>query len=125
MSVQFLEIAGQQMAVMAKDDYDRLLELAEEQHDIDAAVEAERRLEQGEETVPDTMVKAILAGETPLRAWRKHRGLTLDRLGEMSGVAKSSLSSAENAKRGLSMEAWRFVADALDVLVDDILPIED
>lgn len=125
MSVQFVEIAGQQMAVLSKTEFDRLVELAEEQFDIDAAVEAEGRLQQGEETVPDTMVKAILAGEPPLRAWRKHRGLTLDRLSEMSGVIKSSLSSAENGKRGLSMEAWRSVADALGVLVDDILPLEN
>ena len=125
MSVQFVEIAGQQMAVLSKTEFDRLVELAEEQFDIDAAVEAEGRLQQGEETVPDTMVKAILAGEPPLRAWRKHRGLTLDRLSEMSGVIKSSLSSAENGKRGLSMEAWRSVADALGVLIDDILPLEN
>lgn len=124
MSVQFVEIAGQQMAVLSKEEYDRLVEHAEEQLDIDAAVEAEKRLQQGEETVPDTMAKAMLAGEAPLRTWRKHRGLTLEQLAEKSGVAKSSLSNVENGRRGLSMEAWRSVADALSVLVDDILPID-
>lgn len=125
MSVQFVEIAGHKLAVLPEAEYQRLIELAEEQHDIDAAIAAEKRLAAGEETVPDTLVKAILSGEPPLRVWRKHRGLTLAQLSASSGIATSSLSSAENGKRGLSMEGWRAVADALDVLVDDILPLED
>lgn len=124
MSVQFVEIAGQKMAMLNIDEYDRLVEMAEEQHDIDAAIAAEKRALEGEETVPDTMVKAMLAGEAPLRVWRKYRGLTLEQLAQKSGVAKSSLSSVENGKRGLSMEAWRSLADALSLLVDDILPVE-
>lgn len=125
MSAQFIEIAGQPMAVLKKADYDQLVELAEEQFDIDAAVAAEKRLQKGEECVPDTMVKTILAGEAPLRAWRKHRGLTLEQLATLSGVSKSSISNTEHKRKGLSMDAWRSVADALGVLVDDILPIED
>lgn len=125
MSVQYIEIAGQKMAVLTAEEYDRLIELADEQDDIDAAIEAEKRLAAGEETVPDTLVKDILAGVAPLKVWRKHRDLTLQQLSSVSGVAKSTLSSAENGKRGLSMDAWRSVADALGVLVDDILPLED
>jgi len=125
MGVQFVEIAGQTMAVLSQKEYNRLVDLAEEQYDIDAAVAAEERLKQGEETVPDTIVKAMLAGEAPLRLWRKHRGLTLEQLAEKSGVAKSSLSNVENGRRGLSMEAWRSLAEALSLLVDDILPIDD
>ena len=48
------------------------------------------------ETIPGEVVKAILAGESPLRVWRKHRELTLDALAERVGVSKGYLSQVEN-----------------------------
>ena len=44
------------------------------------------------ETVSGEVVHAILEGTPPLRAWRRHRGLTLDALAERTGVSKGYLS---------------------------------
>ena len=48
------------------------------------------------ETVPGEVVHAILDGTPPLRAWRRHRRLTLGGLAARVGVTKGYLSQIEN-----------------------------
>ena len=75
-------------------------------------------------------VDALLAspvigeGESRLRAWRKHRGLTLETLASMVGGHKVGLSDMERGKRNGTMKNWRKIADALNVSLDDILPLD-
>lgn len=124
MTVQFVEIAGQQIAMLPASDYARLLALAEDREDLAAAEAAEQRRLAGEEYVPFSLVQSIIAGENPLRAWRKYRGLTLDALAERTGSRKSALSDIENGKAHGKPALWRKLATALDVTVDEILPDE-
>ena len=76
MTAQIVEIAGEKMAMLPLADYQRLLEIAEDQADIAAAERAEQRRLAGEEYVPFELVNAIIDGENALRAWRKYRGFT-------------------------------------------------
>ncbi|MDP9057460.1 MAG: helix-turn-helix transcriptional regulator [Pseudomonadota bacterium] len=122
MTAQIIEIAGQRMAVMPVADYERLCEAIEDRSDGDSAVVAETRRLAGEEYISAAMVDRLLAGENPLRVWRQHRGLTLAVLGEQSGVLKSTISELENGKAQGKPVTWRALADALSVMVDDILP---
>ena len=122
MTVQIVEIAGQKMAMLPMADYERLVEIVEDRTDAHAAAEAERRRNEGEEYLPAELVDRILNGESPLRVWRRHRGLTLDRLAERAGVRHATLSQIENGKAQGKPALWKAVADALDVAVDDILP---
>ena len=122
MTVQFVEIAGQKMAMLPVAEFERLVDLAEDKLDGTAAAEAARRREAGEEYVPAEVVDRIIAGESPLKAWRKHRGLTLDKLAGEVGVVKSMLSEIENGKKQGRPTLWRDLAGALHVLVEDILP---
>lgn len=124
MTAQILEIGGQKMAMLPVADYERLLEIAEDQADINAAIAAEKRRLEGEEYVPAELVYSIMDGENALRAWRKYRGLTLARLNALSGVNKATLSQLENGKALGRPATWRALADALDVTVDDILPLD-
>jgi DNA-binding XRE family transcriptional regulator len=124
MSVQIVEIAGQKMAMLPMDDYERLLELAEDRADIMAAQRAEARRMAGEEYVPAELVNRILDGESPLRVWRQHRKLTLERLAHKAGLSVSYLSDLERGKRQGKGVLWRRLAEALGVSVDDILPDE-
>jgi DNA-binding XRE family transcriptional regulator len=101
------------------------LHLAEDKADALAAIEAERRREQGEEYLPAEFADRLLAGESPLRLWRKHRGMTLDALGTAVGIGKSFLSQIEKGTRRGSPSIWRKLAGALDVSTDDILPTAD
>lgn len=122
MSVQIVEIAGQKMAMLPVADYERLLDIAEDKADVAAAISAEQRRIEGEEYLPAEMVDRILAGESALRVWRKHRELTLEELASSIGIGLSYLSEIERGKRKGSGQLWGRLARGLNVSVDDILP---
>jgi DNA-binding XRE family transcriptional regulator len=124
MSAQILEIAGEKMAMLPLADYERLLEIAEDQSDINAAIAAEKRRLEGEEYIPAALVYSIMDGENALRAWRQYRGLSLDVLAATAGTNKSQLSLMENGKALGKPALWRALAAALNVAVDDIMPFD-
>jgi DNA-binding XRE family transcriptional regulator len=124
MGAQIVEIAGQKMAVLPIDDYERLLEIVEDKADSVAAAVAEQRRLDGEEYLPAEMVDRIIDGESALRVWRNHRGLTLDQVAKAAGTSKAFLSEIENGKGRGSPSLWRKLAEALDVSADDILPLD-
>jgi DNA-binding XRE family transcriptional regulator len=122
MSAQIVEIAGRKMAMLPVEDYERLLDIAEDRADALAASAAEQRRLAGEEYLPAELVDRILNGENALRVWRKHRGMSLDELARRSGTRKSHLSEIENGKAQGRPTLWRALADTLNVSTDDILP---
>ena len=124
MGVQILEIAGRKMAVLPVEDYDRLVEIAEDREDIAAAADAERRRKAGMEYLPASMVNRILDGENPLRVWREYRGMTIAELAEKSGYGYSMISKVETGMRQGTVALWNAVATALKVLPEDIMPTD-
>ena len=74
MTAQILEIAGRKMAVLPVEEYELLVDIAEDKADATAAAEAENRRLEGEEYIPAEIVDRILGGESALRVWRKFRG---------------------------------------------------
>ena len=125
MSVQFREIDGRKMAVLPVEEYENLLEGLEDQTDIAAAEDAEKRRASGEEYVPMEMVDRLVDGENALRVWRQYRGLSIGQLSELSGINRATISQLENEKAFGRPATWRALADALRVTVDDNLPISD
>ena len=123
MSAQFIEIDGRKMAVLSLEEYERLLDVCDDQADIAAAERAEARRLAGEEYVPVELVERLVAGENALRVWRQYRDLTIGKLAEVSGINKATISLMENDKAHGRPATWRALADALRVTVDDILPI--
>lgn len=124
MTAQIIEIAGQKIAMLPMADYERLLDMAEDRTELQAAVGAEQRRAAGEEYVPIELLDRIMAGENPVRAWRKYRGLSQQELGDCIGLSKMTISSLERGERGTSSKNWRALADALSVDVGDILPFD-
>ena len=122
MGAQIVEIAGQKMAVLPVADYERLLELAEDRADEDAAARAEKRRSEGEEYIPIELTDRILAGEMPLRVWRQYRSLTLDDVAKRVEVTPATVSRLETGVMKGAPAIWRKLAIALDVAVEDILP---
>lgn len=125
MTVQVLEIAGQKMAMLPMADYERLLEIAEDQADINAAIAAEKRRLEGEEYVPAELVYRIMDGESALKVWRQYRGLTLAALAQKSGTHHSMLSRVESGQLQGRPAMWRKLAEVLKVTIEDILPLDD
>lgn len=124
MTVQFIEIAGQKMAVLPETEYRSLAEIAEDRADVEAAERAEARRLAGEEYVPAALVERLVNGESGLLVWREYRGLSQQELGSRVGLSKMTISSLERGKRDTSSKNWRALADALSVDVDDILPFD-
>jgi DNA-binding XRE family transcriptional regulator len=113
---------GDRMAVIPVEEYERLVEAAEEATDVRAYDEAKRRLASGQdEMLPSAMVNRILDGENALRVWREHRGLTLKELADKAQVSAPFLSQIEKGQREGSVETMRKLADALKISVDDLI----
>jgi transcriptional regulator with XRE-family HTH domain len=53
-------------------------------------------------------------GRTQIRAWRKHRGRTLEQLAESIGVTHATLSRIERGKQPYSQPLLEALADALN-----------
>lgn len=124
MTVQQIEIAGQKMVLLTKAQFDRLAEAAENYADICAAVAAKERTDAGEEYVPAEVVNRIVDGESALKVWRDHRGLTQEELASKVGKKGSWLGKMEKGKLKGDVQIWRKLAAALNVELDDILPRE-
>ena len=92
----------------------------EEAEDCAAIDRALGEYEAGE-TVSGEVVHAILEGVPPLRAWRRHRGLTLDALAERTGVSKGYLSQIENGRKPGTLDLFRRLALVLEVTIDDLV----
>jgi len=113
--------SGERLVVIPEADYETLLAAAEDAVDA-AAVEAFRRkLATGdEEPIPAAIVDRILDGESRIRVWRDHRGLTSSALAEKAGIAQAFLSQIETGKRDGTIDTLRRIAAALGVSLDEL-----
>ena len=123
MTAQIVEIAGHKMAVLPVDEYEQLLDIAEDKTDALAAADAERRREHGEEYLPSEMVDRILDGESSLKVWRKFRGLSQGELAARVNTTVATVSRIEAGKMNPKTRMWNALADALNVSVEDIFPV--
>jgi DNA-binding XRE family transcriptional regulator len=65
---------------------------------------------------PEDVSADLLAGYSPLAAWRRRRGLSQTELSELSGVSRHTIMRMEAGGRGAgSPHSRRRVADALGV----------
>ena len=91
------------VVVLTRADYERLVEAAEMAIDVaesDASVAA---IAAGATLIPDAVVAAELDGAHPVKAWRKHRRLTLKALAASAGVSAGQISLVENRRRAASV----------------------
>ncbi len=93
----------------------RRVEDAEDRRSIEAALKGP------DDALPAELVTRMIAGESPLRIFREHRGLTLQALADQAGVGKSHLSQIENGKKSGSIDIYAKLADILDVTIDDLV----
>ena len=84
--------------------------------DILAARDAE-----GGGRIPDALAAAIMEGESAMRVYRRHRGLTLQALAGQTGLAASHLSEIERGRKAGSAGALARIAAALGTTVDVLL----
>ncbi len=107
---------GEELVILAKTEYDALLSaVADAEEDAaDVAIYDARKAEDLS-TLPAEVSMAIVRGESRLKALRKWRGLTQDRLAAEAGVTQGFLSDLEARRRAPSHSTLEKLATVLDV----------
>ena len=120
--VSFKTPNGEDMIVLAKSDYEALLERAELAEDV-AAVDAYRRkLATGEEeAIAEEFADRLIDGENPIRVYRELRGLSARELAERTGISAAFLSEIENGKKEGGISTLKKIALQLNVSLDDLV----
>lgn len=124
MTVQIVKIAGQKIAMLPFEDYQKLIDVAEEKADEQAAEDAATRRDAGEEYLPVELADRIMDGENPLRVWRTYRGLTQGQLGQEVSRQAAFISKLESGEAEGGVGLWARLADALGVTIEDIAPVQ-
>lgn len=75
-------------------------------------------------TIPGSVVRRLLDDEQPLKVWREQRGLTRAELATKTGLTPGHIAHIETGRRQGTADTLRRLATALDVTVDDLMPIE-
>ena len=119
-AAQFVELAGEQYAIVPRAEYDMLRSAADEDA-LDAAILRRALEDPGEEVVPFELAERIADGAHPVRVWRDYRGMKAADLAAAAGVAASYLSDIENGKKPGSVKALKRIAGALGLTVDDLI----
>lgn len=107
-------------------EYDALLDRLEDAEDnqrLGDIVTREQELGKSEaraDYLPIELVDRLIAGEHPIRVWRKHRGLTREALAANAGVAPSYVTEIETGKKPGSFDALAKLAAVLKISLDDI-----
>jgi DNA-binding XRE family transcriptional regulator len=118
--------AGDDLVVLPKADYDRLVAAAREKledaADTRAAARILARLESGEEeTVPFEVVKRLRT-ENRIKVLREHRQMTQRELAEAARMNPLYLSQIECGRATGGIKSLSRVAEALGVSLDMIAP---
>jgi antitoxin component HigA of HigAB toxin-antitoxin module len=112
--VQVIEKDGKpEFYVLPAALWERVREMVEDAED--AAAYADAIASDDGVRFPATVAHAIADGVKPLRAWREHRGLTLQALADAAGVSKPYVSQIESGKRTGTAATLKKLARALAV----------
>lgn len=85
---------------------------------IDAAAVDARR---GEEAFPFVLTKEILAGGNPVRVFRKHRGLSMQKLADFCEINQGYLSEIERGLKLPRLNILYRIATALRVDIANLI----
>jgi DNA-binding XRE family transcriptional regulator len=109
-------------AVIPYADYERFIELIEDEADARALAEFHADYAAGKTfMVPDDILRRELAGESPVKLWRIRRKLTQQELAGRARISKSYLSQIETGKRQGTVETLKAIAVALDIPPDVLI----
>lgn len=112
--VQVIEQDGKRLFyVVPADIWERVKGAVEDAED--AAAYAAAVADDDGVRYPAAVALAMAGGARPLKAWREHRGLTLQALADAAGVSKAYVSQIEGGKRVGTAATLRKLAATLGV----------
>ena len=123
MNVQIIKTPqGDEMAILPKADYDKLLEAFEDREDVEAGRKFRAKLSAGEEElIPAEYVNRMIDGENKIKVWRDFRGMSAKALADAAGMSAPYLSQIESGAREGSLDAMKKLAEVLKVTIDELI----
>jgi len=112
--------SGGEVVVIERAEFEALVAAAENAADL-AAIAAIKAEATEKDYLPFEMAERILAGLSPVKVWRQHRGLTARALAARAGISTSYLSEIESGKKPGSVKALRALARVLEIDLDDLV----
>lgn len=109
---------------LRRSDYEALIERLEDVADIGALDDLEARLVSENALVdylPAELVERLIGGESPVRIWREHRGLSAQALARTAKLTPSYVSEIETGRKPGSLNAMAKIARALGVSLEDLV----
>ena len=111
---------GDDIVILSRKEYDRLLVAANE--DVIDATIARKAIARNEETLSEAEMDELLASKTPLAFWRKKRGLTQADLAKTAKIAQGFLSEIENGLKTGDVTVLQRIAIALEISLLELVP---
>lgn len=121
MAVMTKTPGGEDIVILSRAEYEKLVADAEDRADAAAARAVIGRLQRGEEEVlTSAEMDEMLAAPSALAFWRKKRGMTQKALAGHTGLSQGFLSEIEAGKKTGDVASLKRIADALGVSLDDL-----
>ncbi len=120
----FTTPSGEEMVILPRAEYERMVEELEDIHDAALAEEILARIRSGEEEVfPAELVYRLLDGdENPVRVMRTYRGLTTAALAKKAGISRPYLTMIESGRRTGTADVMKRLAKALAIDMELLIP---
>ena len=117
MKAEIIERKGRRFALVPLKEFEQLRCDAEMLDDIRAydAATAKR-----EEAFPPEVAQRLVSGESPVRVFRKYRGLTQQQLAKSAKIARAYLAEIEGGRKHGSVAVLKAIAAAPNLDIDDI-----
>lgn len=88
--------SGETLVVLPLAEYEKLVDKA----DVAKAKKVRADIAAGrDELVPAAVAKRLLAGDSPVKIWREHRGMSARDLATAAGISAPYLSEIEGRKK--------------------------
>jgi DNA-binding XRE family transcriptional regulator len=121
MRIERIIRGGKEFAILPMDGLKRLMDAAEMLADVKAYDAAKGRLERGEdELIPLAITERRLAGESAVKVWREHRGVTQEDLAKASNVSRPMIAAIEAGHKRGGIATLKKLAEALKVDLDHL-----
>jgi ribosome-binding protein aMBF1 (putative translation factor) len=120
MAVMTKTPTGEDIVILSRKEYDRLLLAAND--DASDARAAKRAIARDEETLTEAELDDLLSAKSSLSFWRKRRGLTQAELAKQADIAQGFLSEIEGGRKKGDVAVLQRIAAALEISLLDLVP---
>ncbi len=122
MSVRFQKTPKGEMAILPRQDYEKLVAKATEADEnagtARLVAQARKEIAAGTPLLPKDVADRLANGEYPVRVLREWRDVTQMHLSFKTNISQSHISDIESGRRTGTPATLRAIADALNVPLD-------